>query len=95
MAYRTNECLDSIMYSVMGRFTNFYLKNTIFILKVIFRYCFVFIDIDECKLGTGNCEQRCENNDGSYSCFCHLGYRINDDRRTCSKGICVSLILST
>ena len=47
------------------------------------------IDIDECEVGTSNCTQICNNNDGGYSCTCYDGYQINDsDNRTC-KGITI------
>lgn len=40
-------------------------------------------DIDECQVDNGGCEQRCQNNQGSYSCSCNNGYMLSDDKRTC------------
>lgn len=31
-------------------------------------------DIDECIEGTSNCDQKCVDNIGSYTCHCNLGY---------------------
>lgn len=42
------------------------------------------IDINECASSTSNdCEHRCTNTLGSYSCSCNSGYRLNSDGRTC------------
>lgn len=41
------------------------------------------IDIDECQHNNGGCEQRCQNNRGSFTCACDSGYRLSDDMRTC------------
>ncbi|KAK7092483.1 hypothetical protein V1264_008221 [Littorina saxatilis] len=43
-------------------------------------------DIDECSLGSDNCQQKCVNVVGSYNCECnYYGYRLNTDRATCSQ----------
>ena len=44
---------------------------------VKFVYFLTFPDIDECA--TGECDQGCENNEGSYRCFCFQGYRFISD----------------
>jgi len=31
-------------------------------------------DIDECEQGLSDCDQICNNTDGSYSCECHNGF---------------------
>ncbi|XP_045193379.2 uncharacterized protein LOC123549396 [Mercenaria mercenaria] len=41
-------------------------------------------DIDECSI-KHECEQNCQNVNGSYNCHCHIGYLLRDDRRTCEK----------
>ncbi|KAH3847198.1 hypothetical protein DPMN_089515 [Dreissena polymorpha] len=41
--------------------------------------------IDECHLELADCEQMCENHPGYYNCYCYFGYRLNDDRESCSK----------
>ena len=45
--------------------------------------CFL-LDIDECRLGIDDCEQLCQDTDGSYICDCSLGYNLNVDGRTCT-----------
>ena len=44
---------------------------------------FDFADVDECSLGTDDCEQVCVNVNGSYRCDCEEGYALNSDGRTC------------
>ena len=41
------------------------------------------IDIDECVANTDGCSQVCNNNMGSFTCGCNLGYRLDTDGRTC------------
>jgi fibulin 1/2 len=41
-------------------------------------------DIDECLLESGICSNGiCENQEGSYQCHCHAGYRLSDDKKNC------------
>lgn len=35
-------------------------------------------DIDECELGTSDCNQICHNTDGSYECDCNTGFHRVD-----------------
>jgi len=45
----------------------------------------VFIsDNDECKLKTHDCEQLCNNIEGSYQCTCLAGFTLNTDQRNCT-----------
>ena len=39
-------------------------------------------DIDECDLNNA-CDHTCNNNDGSFTCSCNIGYTLNVDGRTC------------
>ena len=43
-----------------------------------FSFPFV-LDIDECKLGTHNCDKKaeCQNTEGKYICKCQVGYQGN------------------
>ena len=41
-------------------------------------------DFDECENGTHHCNQTCVNEEGSYSCQCLQGYRLNADQRGCT-----------
>ena len=36
-------------------------------------YC---VDINECLVNDGGCEQKCHNSEGSFSCSCNDGYAI-------------------
>ena len=48
-------------------------------------YCWwYFSDINECSEGTDNCDQRCTNTDGSYTCSCNSGYTLAEDGRSCT-----------
>jgi len=46
-------------------------------------YVFCCADINECLLGTHNCEQLCSNTPGSFTCSCRSGYILNNDGQTC------------
>ena len=40
------------------------------------------IDINECTINNGCCEQICFNDEGTYHCQCNHGYRINLNNHT-------------
>ena len=42
------------------------------------------IDIDECASGLDECEQLCDNTEGSYNCSCMKGYELAENGRNCS-----------
>ena len=42
------------------------------------------IDVDECSLGTDDCDQMCQNNVGSFSCSCGDGYSLDSNGYTCN-----------
>lgn len=37
-------------------------------------FWYLHADIDECDIDNGGCEQICTNTNGSYQCFCLLGF---------------------
>ena len=41
-------------------------------------------DINECTEGTENCQQLCNNTDGSFTCDCSTGYRLASDSHSCN-----------
>lgn len=43
------------------------------------RFVLFVVDIDECA--TEICDQGCENQQGSYRCFCNQGYRNRSDSK--------------
>lgn len=43
------------------------------------------LDINECELNNGNCQQICINEDGSYRCDCWDGYVAASDMTSCRK----------
>ena len=45
---------------------------------------FFFKDIDECTEGTSGCSQLCNDNDGSFTCDCSGGYRLQSDKKSCA-----------
>lgn len=42
-------------------------------------------DVDECAAGHSGCEHHCSNLAGSFRCFCEAGYRLDEDRRGCTR----------
>jgi hypothetical protein len=42
------------------------------------------IDIDECQINNGGCEQNCKNTIGSLECSCNEPYFLSEDGKTCS-----------
>ena len=46
-------------------------------------YCDFLIDIDECDLDNGNCQEVCNNTLGSFECDCRTGFTLQPDGRTC------------
>ena len=62
-------------------------------MKYIFSYAYVLTnslisiyfssDIDECGIFHG-CQEKCINTVGDYHCACSKGYRLKDDKRTCT-----------
>ena len=47
----------------------------------------VLSDVDECEIGTNNCDQICSNTDGSFTCSCEDGFRLSVDGHSCV-GMC-------
>ena len=43
-----------------------------------------FTDVDECSTAIDECEQVCNNANGSYICLCDLGYALSGDRHSCN-----------
>lgn len=44
----------------------------------------IYIDIDECAMNRGGCEENCTNTNGSFVCACHTpGYEIGTDGLNC------------
>ena len=43
----------------------------------------IFIDIDECSVNNGTCEDICINTKGSFYCQCSTGLALSADNRTC------------
>ena len=42
-----------------------------------------YIDIDECLINNGTCEDICINTKGSFYCQCSTGLALSADNRTC------------
>ena len=40
-------------------------------------------DVNECSINNGNCQDKCFNTYGSYSCQCRVGFKISEDQRSC------------
>lgn len=63
------------------------LSYSIYKLSVCLIWVFDFLDIDECSQ-PNDCSQLCNNTLGSYSCYCSIGFKINEtDRTECTGNI--------
>ncbi|XP_033211645.1 tolloid-like protein 2 [Belonocnema kinseyi] len=47
-----------------------------------------FTDMDECANNNGGCQHECKNTVGSYQCFCHNGFTLDDNGYDCKEGGC-------
>ena len=52
------------------------------------------LDVDECSLNNGNCQQSCHNSVGSYRCTCASGYTLMADGRSCAGNIRIEFLFS-
>jgi hypothetical protein len=41
------------------------------------------MDINECNVENGDCEQVCTNGDGEFTCSCYTGYVLHTDALSC------------
>ena len=64
----------------------------LFCVHLVKHYSFLSSDINECVLGTNNCNQNCNNTIGSYYCSCDPGYHLLNHPHICS-GIIMSYVL--
>jgi hypothetical protein len=44
---------------------------------------FLFSDENECVNSTHDCEHGCTNTPGSFECYCHTGYDLDTDGKSC------------
>ena len=44
----------------------------------------MYVDINECEINSGGCDQNCTNTIGSFICNCVLGYELDEDEVTCN-----------
>ena len=40
-------------------------------------------DVNECDKQNGGCDHNCSNTEGSFECSCYIGYKLDDDRKSC------------
>ena len=43
-----------------------------------------FIDLNECQINNGGCNQTCNNTLGSFECSCGIGYALAPDNFGCN-----------
>lgn len=44
----------------------------------------IIIDVDECTDDVDNCDQLCDNTEGSFVCSCTEGFELDVDGLTCN-----------
>ena len=56
-----------------------------FVIYLFFTLLFsIALDHNECNTTSHGCQQKCVNEFGGYSCACLKGFKLNNDRKTCS-----------
>ena len=53
-----------------------------YLIQVIINLLFI-LDVNECLIKKGGCDQICLNKPGSRECKCHNGYRLAPNKKTC------------
>ena len=65
----------------------FTLKSENIKVLTVFISCFCQCsDVDECTLGSDDCDQICIDTAGSFFCKCYPGYSLSSDSQTCVRG---------
>lgn len=41
------------------------------------------VDINECSINNGGCQQMCVNTPGDYECLCHSNYKLHWNKKDC------------
>lgn len=49
---------------------------------MFFNHYFPYLDIDECTVGS-TCSHKCTNTNGSFTCSCFNGYKLQNDGHSC------------
>ena len=44
---------------------------------------YIYLEIDECSVGSNNCEHNCRNTAGSFVCSCFTGYSLTANGFSC------------
>ncbi len=73
--------VDSVLRLTLPMWIPMYHSDIISIPNVCISIC---IDIDECQLLNGGCEQNCTNLDGSYECSCYDGFTLDAATNSCT-----------
>uniref|UniRef100_A0AAQ5Z4S5 VWFA domain-containing protein n=1 Tax=Amphiprion ocellaris TaxID=80972 RepID=A0AAQ5Z4S5_AMPOC len=58
--------------------------NTFILQRTILTWLSMYCSIDLCAEGKHDCEQICISSPGSFTCDCSKGYKLHDDKKTCS-----------
>ena len=68
-----------------------YINMKIIIQGQIFLWVFYvnFLDRNECETDNGGCDHKCVNKNGTFECKCNDGYKLEDDKKTCSGNILI------
>ena len=55
-----------------------------FVSGLIIAVIIISVDVNECDINNGNCQQMCKNLYGRHSCSCREGFVLDSNKRTCS-----------
>ena len=57
---------------------------SLFWFRYLYLRSFTKLDLDECNVNNGGCDDNCMNTPGSFSCACSAGYMLLMDGRSCA-----------
>lgn len=83
-------CISSVRTKCLNQQKITHLIVTV-LYKVMIYICFN-LDINECLLANGGCEDQCMNTNGSFYCQCRNGSSLDEDGFSC-KGIRVTYVI--
>ena len=81
--YSSIELLIFHLIHTYSNLTSYHTKEKMYKFGIYVVWSNWYLDVDECTIANGECEQRCINTEGSFYCDCHEGHALENDNRQC------------